>query len=161
MPKSQLSWVRSQHLKAQRNLRGGRWRSVEYRIELKKFKKSPFKKCKTVCESKIQQKLFKNRKNSCKIHICFGLFRVIWLISNAFTTRTELPLYWGWMQYTLFHYPGGQVRRCVSVPLSVCLSLSVCVCPSSVCLSLSVCVCPSSGQHTLPGRCGPTRDKCI
>jgi hypothetical protein len=30
----------------------------------------------------------------------------------------------------------------------------VCVCPSSVC------VCPSSGQHTLPGRPGPSRDKC-
>ncbi len=31
---------------------------------------------------------------------------------------------------------------------------------SCVCLSLLVYVCPSSGQHTLPGRCGPTRDKC-
>ncbi len=36
----QRSWVRSQHPSAQRNLRGGRWSSVEYSTK-KKLKNSP------------------------------------------------------------------------------------------------------------------------
>jgi hypothetical protein len=41
MPKSQQSWVRSQHPSTQRNLRGGRWSSVEYSTQRKKKSKNP------------------------------------------------------------------------------------------------------------------------
>ncbi len=53
MPKSQQSWVRSQHPPTQWNLRGGRWSSVEP-VHRKKSQKSPVRMLRKACKWLIE-----------------------------------------------------------------------------------------------------------